>query len=247
MSGTAESSATQSVSRRLDALSERDPRLSREHVRVVDGKNPVVLVGVVHDHPASVFRARTIVEELEPGTVALEIPDALVPKFESYAETGSDEGGEMTAAVEAASGSVVGIDAPSARSFGELARQLLRERASPETAWEAVSISSRLVAQTFRDRLAIAGVGEPTNGAFAESYECSSADSPGVQADHENGHVRRSTTLLRAFEVPAATRILDSARERAMGKRLRALRRTHPVVAVVGYSHVESVAETLTG
>ncbi|MFC7081645.1 hypothetical protein [Halorussus caseinilyticus] len=39
----------------------------------------VTLVGVVHDHPASVHRARAVVRERDPEVVALEAPPLAVP------------------------------------------------------------------------------------------------------------------------------------------------------------------------
>ena len=67
---------------------------------------PLLVVGCVHDHPASVFRARSLVESLAPDVVAVELPGLAVPLFERVGRT-ADEGpdsvgGEMSAALPAA-------------------------------------------------------------------------------------------------------------------------------------------------
>jgi hypothetical protein len=54
-----------------------DPRLDAERVRCLPGApgaGAVVLVGVVHDHPASVFRVTRLVERFAPDVLALELP-----------------------------------------------------------------------------------------------------------------------------------------------------------------------------
>ncbi|WP_336035058.1 hypothetical protein [Halobacterium yunchengense] len=230
-----------------------DPRLAPKYVRVVDSgaAAPVVLVGVVHDHPASVYRARTVVDAVAPGAVALELPDALVDLFATYAERGDGVGGEMAAAVDAAGdATVVGIDAPNPGSLRALAAEARAADASPRDVARTVREFGRLAAETARGWLAAAGVpGEWVDGVpgGAQTFDCSAGDAPADQAAHEAAHVRRSTSLLRSFEVPAAARLLDAARERYMAERLAALGGQSAVVAVVGYSHLDAVADALAG
>ncbi|MFC3476464.1 hypothetical protein [Halobacterium litoreum] len=231
-----------------------DPRVSGEYVRVVEAGDgePVVLVGVVHDHPASVHRAEAVVDALAPDVVALETPDALVSLFEQYAaDDGEDAGGELSAAVRAAEtdASVVGVDVPGRRALGTLASTLRDADASLRTVARTLHGFGRLAVHTARGRLQAAGVPADWVGAVehTQEYDCPSDATPTEQASHESGHVRRSTTLLRAFEPPAATRLLDAARERYMAGRLADLRADSLVVAVVGFSHLDGVEAGLAG
>ncbi len=84
-----------------------DPRLTPETVRCVPGRGDrgVVVVGVVHDHPASLFRVAHLVETVEAAVLALELPPLAVPLFRLYARddrTPPRLGGEMSVAVRAA-------------------------------------------------------------------------------------------------------------------------------------------------
>ena len=54
-----------------------DPRLDDAfwcEVPATDERAAAVLVGVVHDHPASVYRAVTLVRAAAPETLAVELP-----------------------------------------------------------------------------------------------------------------------------------------------------------------------------
>lgn len=233
-----------------DSLPGDDPRLSGEYVRTVDcDGTQVVLVGVVHDHPASVFRARTVVEHAAPDVLALEIPAALVGLFEEYAAEDAFEGGEMTAAIRAApDADAVGVDAPDWRSARVLAAELRDSDASVRDVATTVKEFGRLAAATVRGRLSAAGVPASRLGdvpGISQEFDCDPAEPADAQAAHESSHVRRSASLLRSFEVPAATRLLDAARERYMVRRLRSLGDASTVVAVVGFSHLDAVASGL--
>lgn len=226
-----------------------DPRLSGEYVRVL-GDGDVVLVGVVHDHPASIHRSKAVVEVLDPESVALEIPEGLVPLFEQYAADDTDAGGEMVAAIDGSSGDVVGIDLPSRGTLRGLASRLWNEDISLKAKGRAIATVGRLYAHTVRGRLVAAGVPSTWLGrdpGETRSYDISPTDDPASQADHEAVHVRRSQSLSRAFTPPAMTRVLDAAREEAMVQRIDELRETGSVVAVLGYSHLDAVADGLTG
>jgi len=233
---------------RLAEMFAGDPRLDDEYVRVIpaeDGSRPVVLVGVAHDHPSSVYRARTVADEFEPGALALELPDVLIGLFESYAEADGDEGGEMTAAIEATSADhIVGIDVPGRRAARTLLSELRDVDPDLETAGRAVYGFGRFVGHTALGCLRHAGVPENWLGTGFErtrTYDCSPSTSPSEQATHEAAHLQRSSTLLRAFDPPEATRILDATRERFMASRLAALRKESSVVAVVGYGHLDGI------
>ena len=69
-----------------------DPRLNDAYLRVCPGgpeEGTVVLVGVVHDHPSSQYRAQRVLEAVEPTTLALELPPLALPLFEEYATESS--------------------------------------------------------------------------------------------------------------------------------------------------------------
>ena len=57
-----------------------DPRVTDRWCRRGPATN-VTLLGVVHDHPASVARARIVAEAMGPDVLALELPAAAVPLY----------------------------------------------------------------------------------------------------------------------------------------------------------------------
>lgn len=245
---------TSETHRQLREVFAGDPRLEEEYVRVIpaaDGDHPVVVVGVAHDHPSSVYRARTVAAELEPDSLALELPNVLVPLFESYADADGEEGGEMAAAIEATTADeVVGIDVPGRRSVGVLLSELRAADPDLDTAGRAVYGFGRFVAHTALGCLRDAGVPDRWLGSGFErtrAYDCDPSASPTEQAAHESAHLKRSSTLLRAFDPPEATRILDDTRERFMGSRLAAMRKESSVVAVVGYGHLDGIEAAVRG
>ncbi|AHG05293.1 hypothetical protein HALDL1_10740 [Halobacterium sp. DL1] len=240
--------------RRLREVFENDPRLEQEYVRVIPGEGgdePVVVVGVAHDHPSSVYRARTVAAELDPDTLALELPDVLVGMFEEYAAAGGEEGGEMAGAIAATTADeVAGIDVPGRHSVGALFSELRAADPNLETAARAVYGFGRFVTHTALGCLRHAGVSDRWLGSGFErtrTYDCTPEASPTEQAAHERSHLQRSSTLLRAFDPPKATRILDATRERFMGRRLAAMRKESSVVAVVGYGHLDGIEAAVRG
>jgi pheromone shutdown protein TraB len=79
----------------------------------------------------------------------------------------------------------------------------------------------------------------------SQEYDLPEDASPLAQADHEAAHRNRSTTLLRTFEPPPATSMLDAVRERYMADRLESIRADGTVVAVVGCGHLDGLANRL--
>ena len=242
---------TAALRRQLDALAGHDPRLDGQYVRLVDAApEPVVLVGVVHDHPASVYRARQTVDAIDPDVVALEAPDAVTPLFASRARADSSLGGEMTAAVGAAGDAdVVGVDAPGRGTLRSLAAVFADSRPSAPAVAGTLRNLARIGAHAARGRLQAAGVpARWLGGEFdrSQEYDCTAADPAGEQAAHEASRLERSTSLLRAFDPPPATRVLDAVRERQMGRRVAALAADDLVVAVVGFSHLDGVENEIS-
>lgn len=236
----------------MEALAGDDPRLDGQYVRIIDATpQPVVLVGVVHDHPASVYRARRTVAALDPGVVALEAPDAVTPVFAAHARDEEAAGGEMTAAVSAAGDAdVVGVDAPGQGTLRSLGTVLADERPSVAAVAGTLRTLGRIGAHAARGRLQAAGVpARWLGGEFdrSQSYDCTAADSAVEQAAHEATRLERSTSLLRAFDPPPAMRVLDAVRERQMGRRIASLAASDVVVAVVGCSHLDGVENEIAG
>ncbi|UPW02067.1 hypothetical protein M0R88_08220 [Halorussus gelatinilyticus] len=228
-----------------------DPRMNDEYVRRLPDEG-VTLVGVVHDHPASVHRAREVVRERDPAVVALESPPLAVPLYETYAResrTPPTFGGEMSAAAQAAhecDADVVGIDGPTADFFARLARNCrsagaslgtLRRVAAGVTSVTRHALTCR-VAAAVADRTALrVEVDDPV------AHDCDWSDPPAVQADDERAQARRSQSLLRAFDPPRPVRLRDETREECMAEKLSALRDEGETVAIVGLDHLDSVTE----
>lgn len=233
-----------------------DPRVTGDYVRRIPGaEGAVTLVGVVHDHPASAYRARAVVEALDPAVLALELAPISVPLFEQYA---TDDrcppvfGGEMSAAIRAADGATtVGIDRPTPGFFRRLGRNLFRERPSLAAIREVVSSAAETTLHAVVCRLAAAvGARTPIRVEVDSPvpHDVSPTDTADEQARDERGQVRRARSFRRAFRTASrsrASRLEDTAREEGMAARLRRLRGTGDVVAVVGIDHLEPLAERL--
>ena len=224
-----------------------DPRLDEGSIERVDGGS-VVLVGVLHDHPASTYRVRAVVEAVDPDVLALELPPLAVPLAVHHAtseRTPPTLGGEMSAAVQAATTDrVVGIDGPSVGFLCSLAAELYAQRAAPETVRDTAaglrSVASRAVGRRVVATLAAltavqVAVDPPT------AYDTGRADDPAQQAAEERRHVDTARSMLRAFSPSPAAAIRRAARERYMADRLATLGEDE-VVAVVGLAHLDTVA-----
>ncbi|WP_284012081.1 hypothetical protein [Halobaculum litoreum] len=234
-----------------------DPRVTGEFVRQLpDDDGTVTLVGVVHDHPASVYRVRHVLAAVDPEVLALELPPISLPLFAQYAateETPPALGGEMSAAIQAAdAATVVGVDRPTGGFFRRLGRTLLRERPPFET---VRTLGTRIAGTTTHALvcLAAAGVAAATSVRLEVDaptpHDVSWTDAPADQASHEREQVDRCRSFMDAFRTASrsrASRIEDAAREASMAARLRDLRGDGAdVVAVVGIDHVEPLADGL--
>ncbi|WP_277539971.1 hypothetical protein [Haloarcula laminariae] len=233
----------------MNSRSERtaaDPRLGEAHIERVGG---VVLVGVLHDHPASVYRVRSVVDRVDPDAVALELPPLAVPLAVRQAadeRTPPTLGGEMSAAVQAAdTDRVVGIDGPSAGFLRYLAAELYAERASADTV-RKVAAGLRSVTARAVKRRAAAAVTALTSVQLAvdppTTYDTGRTDDPARQAEEERRRADTARSMLRTFAAPPAAAVRRAARERYMADRLAALGGTDEVVAVVGLAHLDAVA-----
>lgn len=225
------------VSGRLADLLSSDPCVSAEHVRRIPGlgadEGDVILVGVVHDHPASIHRASAVVEIADPDVVALELP-AL-----SVKNGGVTGRGEMAAAAESAGdASVVGIDGPSVSFVRKLVSTAVAERPSPRVlgrvlrgvvdAWiEAIGSGSQSTAQHAAIR---------TDGGTESSTE--------LAAD-ERRIADRGLSLAAATTPPPTVRIRDAAREATMIDEIARLRGRRRVVAVIGLAHLDAIERGL--
>lgn len=231
----------------VETAIESDPRIDREFVRVVtDGPSPVVLVGVVHDHPASIARVEKLIDQVEPDLIAVELPDVLVPEVADPERT---FGGEMAAAVSAAPGTpAVGIDVPGQGTGRALLAEGRHRDVTLGTVVQSVRSLGTMTARTVSGRLARLWPSVlPSLDAleYGHEYGLESEASPRRQADNELAHLHRSRSLFETFEPPPATAFLDAVRERQMANRIERLRQKGSVAAVVGHEHLGSVGTAL--
>ncbi len=238
----------------LDRL--EDPRINEAYIRTcpaTSDTHPVVLVGVVHDHPASIYRVRQLVAALQPEILALELPPLALPLFETYAgegETPPSSGGEMSAAIQACTPDrIVGIDGPTIRFGGHLLARLYRERASLPTALSSLralaSVSKhagicRLTATIMRWTSCSLEVDTTA------TFDTTLTDTPPAQADDECRQVRKAQFILQAFGASRAGQFRDETREAYMADNLVSLRETSPVLAIVGIDHLDPLEDRLT-
>ena len=232
-----------------------DPRLTGKHVRsVTSTAGTVTLVGVVHDHPASVYRVRRVLEAREPDVLALELPPISLSLFEAYARdvrTPPVFGGEMSAAIQAAdTDDVVGIDGPTTGFTLRLARTLVRERASRSTVKSVIRGLYSVSKDAVRCRLAgaiaaLTSVRLEVNTPLG--YEVTREDDPASQAADERTQIRRARAVMDTFEPSRAVQFRDATREAHMADQLIKLRQRGDVVAVVGRGHLDVVVEHVAG
>lgn len=217
-----------------------------EYVRSLPG---VTLVGVVHDHPASVARVERVIRDSRPETLALELPPLAVGLYRSYAANGFERGGEMSAAIRAvgATGAsdttVVGIDGPSAAFTRTFHRYLDREPVDGEVK-ERLRASLRTArSRTMRCRLAATAIGQRfgVNGEHPFVYDCDPGDDIRDLAADERSHVSMARAAT-AFSPPHVAH-RDAIREECMAEALDEL--PAPAVAVVGIDHLDGIVSRL--
>jgi hypothetical protein len=235
-------------------MDDDDPRLTGDHVRRLPGTadaGRVTLVGVVHDHPASEYRARRVVTATDPHVLALELPPLAVPLFIEYAGDGPNPalGGEMSTAIAAAATDrVVGIDGPSLGFTRHLLDRLARDRCSRETVRSVARSLWTVTKDAARCRVAAAvsrATGMAVQADERVTHDCTRTDDPATQADDERAQVRRARTVANAFGGGGAGAVRKAAREEYMTTRLDRLRETGAVTAVVGIGHLGPLTEAL--
>lgn len=238
-----------------DAAATDDRRPETRYVRSFagdEGDGMVILVGVVHDHPASVARVQHVVEAATPDVLAVELPPLAVPLYEAHADDGGAPpalGGEISAAVAAAAtDDVVGIDGPSPGFVRTYLRRLARERPSPGVVSRSLrlllSVTGRaitcwLAAWVTRLTALRVGVGSVT------SHGTSWTDPADERAADERSVLRSAVAVDDAFEPPPSSRYCSESRERHMADRLAVARTRGDVVAVVGASHFDPLSAAL--
>lgn len=233
------------VNRALAAVA--DPRVRSRYLRTVRASGDsgaVALVGVVHDHPASVARVEAVVEALAPTAVALEVPAIALPSY--VAQAGQQvTGGEISAAIHAApAATAVGIDVPGPGFIAQVWRYLRTESPGPDVALGLVHRASTMARRAAARRFAgwrghDWGRRGPTRCPL--ETDGGAAAGPAEQAADEVRAVGRSRSVLRAVETPPAVAALDDVREAYMAARLAALRHHPCTVAVVGLDHLDAV------
>ena len=233
-----------------------DPRITPRFCRQLPGPAAnLTLLGVVHDHPASVARVERVLESIEPDVLALELPPAAVPLYRAYARDGSADGpprfgGEMSAAIRAApEADVVGIDAPNWSFVRRLVTRLIADRVSPTVARRVVSSLGGATREALACRVA-ATLTHATSMTVTRDdpieYDCTHDDPPARQAEHERAHVASVQALLGSVDTDGtALAYRDETRERCMVDRLEDVRSRGDVVAVVGVDHLEALEAEL--
>lgn len=238
-----------------ESVSDQDPRVTGEFLRrLPEARGPLTLVGVVHDHPASIYRVRALSEAVEPDILALELPPLAVPLFEQAASdeaTSADVSGEMSAALRAApTARTVGIDGPSGEYLRALAKNCLHDEPSAGTLGDVVSRTAAASKQALTYRLAAAcskysslapSVDTGTDHGVDES------DSPEKQAEDERRQVRRARAFNSAVggQTRRATGLLHRTREQHMADRLGSLCEEGAVLGVVGIDHLDAIVDNL--
>ncbi|PSP79345.1 hypothetical protein BRC81_04985 [Halobacteriales archaeon QS_1_68_20] len=233
-----------------------DPRMDAEYVRRVAGEGDdgdVLLLGVVHDHPASRHRVRTVIADYDPGVVALEVAPLALPAFEAVAADrpwAPADGDEMSDAIAAAPDArTAGIDGIGAQFFATLARNLYAERPSRREVRSVLTSVAAVAkeAATYRAASLLRRYTplRPSAGTPVE-HDCDPTDPADVQAADERRQTSTSLAFLRAIQQPTGMAVRDDTRETCMIRRLGDLRADGDVAAVVGLGHVDPVAEGLT-
>lgn len=234
-----------------------DPRVEPDQLRLFDAPDdhPLLVVGCVHDHPASVYRVRALIRLLAPDVVAVELPGLAVPLFERVGregETDEEPGGEMSAALaagETVDAHCVGVDSLGVRFARSLLGELRRESVTVPTVRRVISSLSHVTRHALACRLsaALGRYGTPTPvRKQAYEHDVDSATRPGEQAADEQRQVTQSLSVLRALERPVADEVIDAAREQTMVANLSSLQADGSVLAVVGFDHLSGITELLT-
>lgn len=239
----------------LSMLDDGDPRTTGDHVRRCPGNGDagdVIVAGVVHGHPASTYRVRSVVDAADPDVLALELPPMAVPLYERYAEEGHTppaSGGEMSAAIQASTPcTVVGIDGPTPTFLWRLAGDAYRSDAGLPTVRQLASGVVSVTRHAIACRLAATVDGSSAVRSAvdaSEDYDCDWSDPARQQAADERAQVRRTSAAQNVFGESTAVRLRDATREAHMADRLSALRREGTAVAIVGVGHLDPLAERL--
>ncbi len=226
-----------------------DPRISPTFVRTCEN---LLLIGVVHDHPASIARVNTLLEAAPPDILALELPPVAVPLYRSYANESRwppRVGGEMSAGIARAPGArTVGIDGPNWAFLRRLLSRLIADRVPLQTAQKLLKSVMSASREAFTCRLAATVCSVTSLTVIAQSpieYDCEATDPPARQAEHELAHVSAVRTLLTGGDRPTV-RYRDETREACMIDRLESLREEGSVVAVVGMHHLDALEAGLS-
>jgi hypothetical protein len=247
------------ISYRMDVtqnISGEDPRITGEYLRQVDqNSESFVLVGVVHDHPASTHRVQTVARTVDPAMLALELPPVALPLFEARAKEQrrpTAAGCEMSAAIQASEAEqTIGIDHPTLGFYRKLLGNFLRQRPSLDTVRPLVTSMLSKTRRAVRCRTA--ATLDTTTSVRIEvdvpvAHDTDRSDAPAVQARDEQRRIQQSRSFrsaVSADEKSRAARFEDETREQYMAERLREQQTEGPTVAVVGIDHLDPLAELL--
>ncbi len=234
----------------------RDPRVTGDALRCIPSDSEVgtvLLVGVVHDHPASTYRVARILETVTPDFLALELPPLALPLFRMYArdvQTPPRLGGEMSMAIQAAADvESVGIDGPNRLYLRMLiekfATRRLPGRYIPSVLRDFVTSSAQAV--TCRMGALFGALTHLKVRVYSRNeYDCTLLDSPSVQAAHETTHLSQQRAFLQAIQVPQSVQVIDRTREESMVAQLHELREDGDVIAIIGMEHLDTISELIS-
>lgn len=231
-----------------------DPRLDETYIRCLPstaGRQPVILVGVVHDHPASIARVTAVMETFEPDMLALELPPLAMPLFRQYADDKHRPprlGGEMSAAIQTTDASSIGVDAPTVTYLSTLLKTVRRERPPRAVLGRLLKDLGSMATQALATRVASAIVRRtPIRLRVYDPIEHDSSllDPQERQARHEQSFLSQRAALFGAIHPPEAIRLIDDAREGAMSVLLDRARTDGSVIAVLGMEHLDPVEAEL--
>ncbi|MEA5389496.1 hypothetical protein VB773_22395 [Haloarculaceae archaeon H-GB2-1] len=155
----------------------------------------------------------------------------------------------MSAAIQSATTDrTVGIDGPSVGFVRKLLRTLRRDRASLSTVRSVVRGVLTSTKKAALCRVADAVATRTSLRVEVDApvvYDSTRSDEPARQAANEERQVGRAESILDALVPTNAADYRDSTRETHMADRIETLRDEGSVVAVVGYAHLDPVAERL--
>lgn len=222
---------------RVDELVDSQPEVWDGTVEVVNANDRTyVLVGVTHWHPVAIERVGTMISELQPSTIGLEIPQELIDPYVDLVESDKVEC-EMTAAIDAADNdtALVGMDAPSPdfdKALDNVHDDLTKKQLG------------RVEAEMARIKTDVEEFCDGGAGREVPEYAAQAKGKPiEVQVADEKISVRKAEVAIASLKHGRET--FDKLREASWVKRIRKSQKDGMTMVVCGMKHMESLAKQL--